>query len=140
MVPTDHDLNRAMALAVGWKWYRIMRCTITSGPEGVPYRILATEEYMKSEPALGLATGDEPVCYNHELSRFCSDRNTLPEILDAVEAAGKQWAMATRLDNELGKGVVASAWIMWRLPMREIVVAALKALGKWNETWDEQGA
>ena len=68
------------------------------------------------------------------LPHYCYDLATLPDVLVAVMPYRREF------DDEIGRMVVGSgghvsAWSVLRLPMRSIVIAALRALGRWPADW-----
>jgi len=137
--PSDNDLNRAMALECGYRWYRVMRCTHDSGPEGIPHRMLATEESMSEWDATILATGDEPIYDDYAQPHYCSDRNSHGEIKRAIDTAQAWYDFSHEMRNVcigLPDWENSRTFTVTFAPPRLVVIAALRALGKWE--WDSE--
>jgi hypothetical protein len=106
-MPTDEELERAMASACGWTAEDIER-------------------------------GIHP--------DYCIDRNTLPEVWQAIEARG-QWACYLNYlrhydprNAERGITHTGTKWHAVTAPCRIRVIAALHALGAWQDEWDMPAA
>ena len=75
--------------------------------------------------------------YGHTFS-YCTDRNTLPELLTAIERDGKQEAFnswfcfAANLDTFDHAGRVAIDIL--KADPRVVAESALRAVGRWKET------
>lgn len=122
--PTDNDLNRAMALACGWREVtpdRPHRCGSLMWTIGWVQPVTSWFEHCPD---------------------YCRDRNCLPEVWAAVESADK-------LDNlvveDFNFFITAQAgwWnknvlTVLKLPPRLHVEAALRALNLWKPEWSDE--
>jgi hypothetical protein len=79
---------------------------------------------------------DDVMCY---LPNYCADRNLLPEVLDAVEAAGPHvWKNFVRIVVEWTECSLSATYRAMKATPRQQVEAALIALGKWQDDWKEE--
>jgi hypothetical protein len=85
-----------------------------------------------------LPRGFDPQSGWYPLVNFCEDRNTLPELLNAVEQANLAEPLAEHLGHKAGdSGLVfmqaGDVLGLLGLPPRTVAIACLRALGKWPE-------
>lgn len=114
---SDDDLNRAMAIECGWKCSSDE--TVYSAGGGL------------IKPGYWVSRGGKSVCafYPH----FCSDRNTLPEIKQAISDAGAEFEFSREMRDvciNLPEWEKSRTFTVAFAEPRHVVVAALKALGK----------
>jgi len=111
--PSDNDLNRAMMNACG---YEI--CPNNS-------ELWHDAEAEKRNLFKWMRAKD-----------YCGDRNLLPEVIDALPDDAK-FEFTELLETACRSK--HKIWYGLELPMRSVVVDALKALDKWEPGWDEEG-
>jgi hypothetical protein len=151
IVPTDAQLNEAMARALGMKevgTYRYARMQYTYRDGRVlrcntwrkidvdlqPHQEIL-EEY--NETALMYWGFGEP----EPVKDYCNDRNTLPEIWAAIEKAKVHksvfFSALNPLVNPNNRRDIANQW--WAITTatpKQHVIAALKALNAWPGEWE----
>lgn len=148
MIPTDEDLNRAAALSCGWKWYMHPDPAPTLQGRKTAFLIPDREAdaslvLLPGEPETEIIRyyGQPPRC---PVPDFCQDRNALPELLAVVSQ--KITTMRLFVENLHQGHTFQHSTAGWKLmcfhmlltPPRDIVIASLKALGRWKAEWDTQ--
>lgn len=112
MIPTDDDLNRAMAEALGY------------------VKTELTDDGTWWITPHGKKAIDSPWNY-------CTDRNCLPEIWAFMESKHMMGSYISHLCNMLPKGAfnVEDYVAVHCAKPRLCVIAALQSLGKWPDDW-----
>ena len=116
-LPTKEEMNKLCALTCGWTFHSDFK----NGQ-------VEFESWVRPD---GRITEGVP--------RYCSDRNTLPDILAAVQSASavdNWWAHVSRLMND-GRGTPWYVIDILQADQRLHVEAALRALERWKPEWDE---
>lgn len=120
--PTNAELNRAMAESLGWTFY------------GKTAKSPADSNYAMEHDGRQLQPWPD----------YCADRNHLPEIWRAVENRHQYAAYLSYIrdldsrNREQGVTATGFQWHVVTAPSRLHVIAALKALGRWETDWEVQ--
>lgn len=129
MIPTDEMIDRACAEVCGWR-------------DVVNYQQPANgKRGIKAGTQMGIPPS-EVYKSRQRIPNYCNDKNALPELLAAV-LKNSTYKFASNLPcgsvDEWGRYCVEPDVFVEMLAgeHRVIVVAALKALGKWPAEWEE---
>jgi hypothetical protein len=125
MIPSDSDLNDRAMEACGWELTQFPGSTASVWTKGDDM-----DARWKSRRRGSI--------------NFTGDRNALPELRDAIEKAGRMNLFELRLcqsligdfakDDELPIGYLHK--LVFAEP-RTVVIAGIRALGKWPDEWEE---
>lgn len=152
--PSNTQLNAAAAILCGWKWYMHNGKIPSPRHDGKEEAFLlpiseVTPNLIKIEGEPDASLHRVYGSTRRRVPNFCEDRNTLPELWAAVEAAEKQDGVYWHFPKwtrpyECG---AACHWassnsrhwaIATKIQPREHVIAALKACNAWHETWNKE--
>lgn len=122
MTPTDEQLNESMARACGWR-------RVTGTEAHAPEMFYKPDTWLDAEGRRSRAGAHD----------YCNDRNALPEVYAALEAAGatEKYLMALRrlVDDGAAQIAYGQWWAVQTAEPRLQVIAALRALNRWPAEW-----
>ena len=151
-IPSDDDLNRAMATVLGYKNPGFYGPNKSHGMHQ-DYDLFETREaahaaFVKYWDKYDGGVDDLDLCYWKDdwgpifVADYASEKDTHTEIKHAIDTA-QAWRDFSHEMRNVCIGLPdwenSRTFTVTFAPPRLVVIAALRALGKWEPGWDEEG-